>query len=130
MCKTYFLYVLLRIHSVQSVVKRIFRMHVFINAIHIVYAHHIHRIYKSRHEPIGVRGFLSCFVCFLCNKVFGIFGAVVREPKRRDRCTMLLISRYFPLFSLMLHMLDPYFPLFSVGLRYFGELFIEVSRIW
>ena len=87
-------------------------------------------IYKSRHEPIGVRGFLSCFVCFLCNKVFGIFGAVVREPKRRDRCTMLLISRYFPLFSLMLHMLDPYFPLFSVGLRYFGELFIEVSRIW
>ncbi len=39
--------------------------------------------------------------------------AVVIEPKRKNKCKMLLISRYFPLCSLMLHMLDPYFQLFS-----------------
>ena len=55
---------------------------------------------------------------------------VVREPKRKHTCKMLLISRLFPLFSLTLHMLDPYSTLFSVGLQYFGEVFIDVSRIW
>ena len=37
----------------------------------------------------------------------------MREPKRKNKCKMFLISRYFPWFSLMLHMLDPYVPLFS-----------------
>ena len=55
---------------------------------------------------------------------------VVREPKRKHTCKMLLISRLFPLFSLMLHMLDPYSTLISVGLQYLGEVFIGVSRIW
>ena len=39
--------------------------------------------------------------------------AVVREPKRKNKCKMLHIYRYFPPCSLMLRMLDPYFPLFS-----------------
>ena len=39
--------------------------------------------------------------------------AIVREPKRKNKCKMLLIFRYALWFSLMLHMLDPYFPLFS-----------------
>jgi hypothetical protein len=52
---------------------------------------------------------------------------VVREPKRKHTCKMLLISPLFPLFSLMLHMLDPYSTRFSVGLQYFGEVFIDIS---
>ncbi len=39
------------------------------------------------------------------------YWTIVREPKRNNKCKMLLISCYFPLFSLML--LDPYSPLFS-----------------
>ncbi len=62
--------------------------------------------------------------------MFFRFWAFVREPKRKHTCRMLLISRLFQLFSLMLYMLDPYSTLFSVGLQYFCEVFIKVSRIW
>ena len=64
-------------------------------------------ICKSWHEPIGVRGL------WRPSGRFRRFWAIVREPKRKNTCKLLLISRYFPWCSLMLHMLDPYFPLFS-----------------
>ena len=46
-------------------------------------------ICKSRPEPIGVRGFYM-FV----GRFFFRFWAVVREPKRKNGCKMLLISYY------------------------------------
>ena len=43
-------------------------------------------IYKSRHEPMRVRG------CLRFWEVFWRFWPVVREPKRTNKCKMLLIS--------------------------------------
>ena len=62
--------------------------------------------------------------------IFSRCWDVAREPKRKHKFKMLLISWLFPLFSFMLHMLDPYSKLFSVGLRHVGEVFVDVSRIW
>ncbi len=54
---------------------------------------------NSRHEPIGVRGVeggwggiwgISC----VFNVLFKICWAVMREPKRKNTCNMLLISPY------------------------------------
>ncbi len=60
-------------------------------------------IRKSRHEPIGVRGFLCLLYVFLR------FWAVVGEPKRKRECKMLLISHYVLLCCTCFTLMSCYF---------------------
>ncbi len=71
-----------------------------------------------------MRGFLRVLGRFL--KILGRRERSKEEKRMQD-------APYFLLCSPMLHMLDPYVPLFSnpnVGLLHFGEVFMDVSRIW
>ncbi len=92
-------------------------------------------------SSVGLRYFGEAFIGNKSLDVLRILWAVVREPKWKNKCKMLLISIYFPLCSLMLHMLDPYFPIFSnmfqmvdFGIlvrfswmfRGFGKVFVDI----
>ncbi len=83
-----------------------------------------HGICKSRHEPRGVRGFL---------RVWDVKKKMGRreKPKRKNKCEMLFIPRYVPLFFLMLHIVGPLFPTmfrFSLILYVLIESYSEMPR--
>ena len=70
---------------------------------------------RSRYEPIGVRGLWRLF------GRFRRFWDIVREPKRKNKCKMLLISCYFLLRSTCWTLISRYFLSdFGISVRFHG----------